>query len=784
MNYCLNKRLFFLIPIVLSALMFVPSIPKAHAATGLVCITSTTATGCPASPPAFGPVVVGTTFTVGVFIQGSDAMGGFDIYVKADTAVLNATGADLGPLIVNPALTSICVNGVAQTGACTVQAANGPGVVEATTIENTGGNECGGLSPCSGMAFFINYTVVGSALTTGLSYPTAAGCAVSSVSSPVNVCVLVADSLGTALPENVQGASVIQTTAKDFLIVAAPSSLTVGQGSVAVSNITLTSINGATGTVVFQTTPPPGCLDCPIWSMVPATVILPPGGSNVSSLIFSTNLTTPVANWNVTVTASLGTISHNVSVLFKIALVSPSPDFIISASPASLVVSSGSTNSSTITLQSINQLSGLVFLTVSPPPSCSVFPCLSWSLSTNEVSLVPGATAVAYLTVDGGQQATSGSIMITASYGSIAHQISVAYQVQTPPPDFYMNTYPSSFLLPAGSTVTSQIYLYSAFYSSASFNVALTATVQPPNGPTATLSPTMVTISSTSSAFTTLTISSIPSTPVGNYTITVTGHSSAFTHSITLFVQVLPPPTIKLTPTTGPVGTKVQIQASGFIPQFGLTEVLVTFDDQLLGFTFTSTGSFNFTFNVPTSQTGPHVVKAYEPGFGTGFETIIATASFTVTPSPSSTSLAVSITTGTIYFPGDTASALILVTQNGQPASPADLQLTVTLFEANGSSIVLTTTKVSAGKYSATFNIPTTSKGAGPLGTYEIVAFAHSASIGDSTAQASFEVKPTWLSSNGKTLVTGVALVGLAGVFGVAWRKGYLRKKDEEDLTP
>src|SRR2546425_3575317 len=207
-----NKRLILTLPLFLAASLFLPShvLPSAHAQfTGLVCITSsTTATSCPASPPSLGPFTAGQTFTVGVFIQGSDAMGGFDVYVASDPAFVTASSAALGTLIASPSLTSICINGSAQTGSCTVGTANGNGVVEVTTIEGSGANECGGISPCSGMAFTITYTVLAATPSTSLSYPSAPGCSTSSGSSPPDGCVLVADSTGTVLPEKIQGATI------------------------------------------------------------------------------------------------------------------------------------------------------------------------------------------------------------------------------------------------------------------------------------------------------------------------------------------------------------------------------------------------------------------------------------------------------------------------------------------------------------------------------------------------------------------------------------------------
>src|SRR5260370_15597078 len=195
-----NKRLLLSIPLLLASLFLAShAVPSAHAQfTGLVCITaSTTATSCPAAPLTLGPFTTGQTFTVGGFIQGSDAMGGFDIYVKSDPTFVTPVSAALGSLIVSPSLTSICVNGAATTGSCTVGTANGAGVVEITTIEGAGTNECGGISPCSGLAFTITYSVVAATNGTSISYPTASGCSTSSVASPPNTCVIVADNLGT-----------------------------------------------------------------------------------------------------------------------------------------------------------------------------------------------------------------------------------------------------------------------------------------------------------------------------------------------------------------------------------------------------------------------------------------------------------------------------------------------------------------------------------------------------------------------------------------------------------
>src|SRR5207249_8486011 len=135
------------LPLILAGALFAisPSVPSVHAATGLVCITaSTTATNCPGSPPTIANLAAGSTLTIGVFIQGSDPMGGFDIYVKTDNTVLSPTAAVFGPLIAHPSLSIRCINGINVEGSCTLGTANGPGVVEMETIESSAQNECFG----------------------------------------------------------------------------------------------------------------------------------------------------------------------------------------------------------------------------------------------------------------------------------------------------------------------------------------------------------------------------------------------------------------------------------------------------------------------------------------------------------------------------------------------------------------------------------------------------------------------------------------------------------------
>jgi hypothetical protein len=254
-------------------------------------------------------------------------------------------------------------------------------------------------------------------------------------------------------------------------------------------------------------------------------------------------------------------------------------------------------------------------------------------------------------------------------------------------------------------------------------------------------------------------------------------HDYAFTHTLvevafdtfTISRGTAACPGVTLNPTSGPVGTNVQVQVTGFPSSgFGPDQVLMSFDGNLLGIATNLNGTFSFTFNVPEAQPGPHFVKALDE-----FTAVSLSASFIVTKVDT---LAVSLDVGTLYFPGDSASVYTLATLSGSPLNSTSVQLQLALTRPDGSVITLNNTFVGAGLFRAMYTIPKT----GLIGTYAIVAKAHVANVQDTSALATFEVKPTWLSTQGPVVTTAViALTGVAAVTAVVWRKGVFRTKNE-----
>jgi len=103
--------------------------------------------------------------------------------------------------------------------------------------------------------------------------------------------------------------------------------------------------------------------------------------------------------------------------------------------------------------------------------------------------------------------------------------------------------------------------------------------------------------------------------------------------TVTVSVPVPPtPPSITLSPTSGPVGTKVTVTGSNFNSTSSqYTSGYLGFDDQLVGLiAVNDDGTLNATFNIPASESGLHVVKVEISVVYPTYETITVRANFTV----------------------------------------------------------------------------------------------------------------------------------------------------------
>jgi IPT/TIG domain-containing protein len=169
-------------------------------------------------------------------------------------------------------------------------------------------------------------------------------------------------------------------TVTDFTIAAMPlSPASVVAGTPSASPVTISAVNGFTGTVNLSCSSiiPTGTGN-PACTFVPASIA---GGSGNSSLTVNTLVTTSPVAYTVTVTGTSGSLNHSAAPLALTVTAPPTPDFAIAAStPTPATVSAGASSTSTITIAPVNSFTSAVALTcsVAPPvtrgPGCVLNP--------------------------------------------------------------------------------------------------------------------------------------------------------------------------------------------------------------------------------------------------------------------------------------------------------------------------------------------------------------------------------------------------------------------------
>ena len=137
-------------------------------------------------------------------------------------------------------------------------------------------------------------------------------------------------------------------TAPDFGLSASPSSLTITAGSSGTSTVTVTSVNNFTGTVDLQATVTPAG---PSLILNPSSVPVPPSGSESSVLTISTDNTTSLGFYTITVTGTRASNSRSTKIIVTVVSPAPGPLGIDSSAEA---ICGHNTNSCSATLSTLH----------------------------------------------------------------------------------------------------------------------------------------------------------------------------------------------------------------------------------------------------------------------------------------------------------------------------------------------------------------------------------------------------------------------------------------------
>ncbi|MGA9508191.1 MAG: S53 family peptidase [Candidatus Sulfotelmatobacter sp.] len=311
-----------------------------------------------------------------------------------------------------------------------------------------------------------------------------------------------------------------------FTLSDSPSTLSITQGGSGTSTITVTDVGGFTGSVTLAASGLPT-------GVTAAFGTNPTTGTSVLTLTASSTATT--GSSTVTITGTSGSLTATTKLALTVTTTA-TPNFTISASPASLTVTQGSSGASTITITSTGGFSSATTLSASGLPSG-----VTAAFSTNPVTPAANGTATSTLTLTASATATTGAatVTITGTSGSLTHSTTIALTVNasSATKNFTLSLSPSSFTIDDNGTVSTTLTVTSVggFHSAVSLSVN-----EFPTDVSATASANPVTPPANGSSKVTITWSASRRAPSGTTTIELIGTSGSLTNEIPVTITVAP----------------------------------------------------------------------------------------------------------------------------------------------------------------------------------------------------------------------------------------------------
>ena len=214
----------------------------------------------------------------------------------------------------------------------------------------------------------------------------------------------------------------------DFVLSANPSSMSIPQGASSVSTITVTSLDGFTGTVSLSTMFTSGSLPVTLSS---SAVSVPANGEVTSTLNVTVPSNATIGSYGIVVVGTSATPKKVLSSSTSVSVQVTGPaDFSLSAQPYSFVEVAGEANSSTIVVTGLNGFNGNVSLSVTAP-----FGFIGVMGGTNPVVLSSSGMGYASLRISTTTSTLPGTydITVTGTSGLESHSCTVVVYVVDPP---------------------------------------------------------------------------------------------------------------------------------------------------------------------------------------------------------------------------------------------------------------------------------------------------------------------------------------------------------------
>jgi molybdopterin-binding protein len=346
------------------------------------------------------------------------------------------------------------------------------------------------------------------------------------------------------------------TVGPDFSMSASPANLVVHQGTLAISFIMFTSLNGFAGGMMLEAAPLSVLPPNPRTNFFPSYPILSPGGTNSTEFWVIADQSTGLGTYNVWLSASTGVqvgfgwISHAIPMTITIEGPVTGPDFALSAQPSHVDLSIGSMTTSTISLNSVNGFSGALTLQVeSDGVLGSLSPASATISPTIPASSTLSVTAPTPYQIDGyplWYPASGGRTLLVIASNSIGFS-HWAWVNETVSPVSVVPS-PAQLDIPKGSSATSQIVISSL----SGFNLTVGMSVISPSGLTTSLSNSFINFSTSNApVMLFLTINVTSTTAQGDYVVLVTATSMShqwfcqcsyynITYTTPIYVRVAP----------------------------------------------------------------------------------------------------------------------------------------------------------------------------------------------------------------------------------------------------
>ena len=280
----------------------------------------------------------------------------------------------------------------------------------AITITRTGGFTGSVALSASGLPTGVTASF-SPASTTGTSSTVTFTASATATLGPATVTIT-GTSAGQTRPTTINLTVVAQPT-PDFSLAANPTSLTINRGASGMSTITITRTGGFTGSVALSASGLPAGVTA---SFNPASTT-----GNASALTLAASNTATTGQATVTITGVSGGLTHSIPISLTVNA-PPTPDFTLSASPASLTINQGASGTSTITITRTGGFTASVTLSASAGLPAGV------TASFNPPSAT-GNSSVLTLTVPSATPTGSSTVTITGTGGGLTKTTTIALTV-------------------------------------------------------------------------------------------------------------------------------------------------------------------------------------------------------------------------------------------------------------------------------------------------------------------------------------------------------------------